>query len=144
MCPHQHFRYKPHTLLADYPRLFVTKCIRVLAYKRTSDQQSYCLYCHDAANQPDDFKPALFHGLIDGPIDPLICSICKKDIIRSRKALDCFDCFTSYFELIGRLRTLNIDYRDVRLLFFNIIKREILRISTYDDDDEDEDQEYIE
>jgi len=56
--------------------------------------------------------------------------------------LDCFDCFASYFELIafGHFRSLNIDYREIRLLFFNIIKREVLRILTYDeDDDEDED-----
>jgi len=50
-----------------------------------------------------------------------------------RKALDCFDCFASYFELIGYFRSLNIDYKDVRLLFFNIKKREILRILTYDE-----------
>jgi len=49
------------------------------------------------------------------------------------------DCFASYFELIGYFRSLNIDYREIRILFFNIMKREILRILTCDDDDENED-----
>jgi len=139
MCPREQFHYKPHTLLANYPRLFVNKGIRVLVYRHILDQQSYCLYYYEATNQPDDFELTLFHGLLDGYINPLNCSICKQDIIRSRKALDCFDCFASYFKLIGYFRSLNIDYRKIKILFFNIMKREILRISTYDDYDEDED-----
>jgi len=36
MCPRQQFRYKPHTMLANYPRLFESKCIRVLRKIRVS------------------------------------------------------------------------------------------------------------
>jgi len=53
--------------------------------------------------------------------------------------LDCFECFASYLELIGYFRSLNIDYREIKILFFNIMKREILRIATYNDYDQDED-----
>jgi len=46
------------------------------------------------------------------------------------------DCFASYFELIGYFRSLNID-REIKILFFNIMKRAILRTLTYDEYDED-------
>jgi len=51
--------------------------------------------------------------------------------------LDCLDCFASYFELIEYFRFLNIDYREIKILFYNIIEREILRIVTYNDNDEE-------
>jgi len=28
-------------------------------------------------NQPNDFEPTLFHGLLDRYVNPLDCSICK-------------------------------------------------------------------
>jgi len=138
MCPRQQFRYKPHTMLTNYPRLFESKCIRVLIYQHIPDEQLYCLFCYEITNQPDNFEITLFHGLLDGCVKPLNCSICKQDLIQSRKAMDCSDCFSSYFELIGYFRFFDIDYKEIRILFYDIIEREVLTLVLYDDDDEDE------
>jgi len=51
MCPRQQFRYKPHTMLANYSRLFESKCIRVLIYQFIPDQPYY-LFCYEATNHP--------------------------------------------------------------------------------------------
>jgi len=138
MCPRQQFRYKPHIMLTDYPRLFESKCIRVLIYQHIHDEQFYCLFCYEAINQPNDFEITLFHGLLDEQVKPLNCSICEQDLIHSRKAMDCLDCFSSYFELIGYFRFFNIDYKEIRILFYDIIEREVLKLVLYDDDDENE------
>jgi len=86
------------------------------------------LFCYEATNQPDNFEITLFHGFLDGYIKSLDYSICKQDLIRSRKALDCLDCFSSYFELIGYFRFFNNDYMEIKILFYDIIERKILRI----------------
>jgi len=139
MCPRRQFCYKPHILLTNYPRLFESKCIRVLIYQYIPDDQPCCLFCYEAINQPDNFEITLFHGLLDGQIKPLNCPICKQDLIKSRRALDCLDCFSSYFELIGCFRLFNIDYIEIKILFYDIIERKVLRFVVYDDDDENED-----
>jgi len=135
MCPRQQFRYKPHTMLTNYSRLFESKCIRILIYQFIPDDQPYCLFCYQATDQPENFEITVFHGFLDGEVKSLDCSICKQDLIHSRKALDCLDCFSSYFELIGHFRSFNIDYTEIKILFYDIVERKILRMILYDDDD---------
>jgi len=104
MCPHiVRYRYTPHKLLAEHPRLFVSKCYRVMTY--TIDSVPHCLNCYETLTESAELTASLQHLLIDGPtLRGTLCHICGKNLYEIRSAINCNECFSAYMYIATKAR----------------------------------------
>lgn len=128
MCPpNSHYRYKPHTLLAEHSRLLNAKCVLAMSYQ--SKHTAVCHSCFYKLGEPPILKCTLFHGLKDhdsqlmsyAPVRKDPCDFCGKGFIIERRALNCPDCSNSYFTMIAEIQRLGYDPQHITRFQYNVI-----------------------
>lgn len=115
-----------HPVFRRYPRLFLCRCVRIFAFGSTD--VTYCLKCYDRRGKPSSLNPVMFHGLLDGSMEPILCELCNSDMRKCRNASECSDCFLGYMDFAGAMRRLGHNYNNVRSMLYDLINQDLLRI----------------
>jgi len=136
MCPpNNNFRYQPHVILAEHPRLFEMKCLRVTSFNETIIK--LCPACYETALGSSFLEPNTQHALILS--DPYIqrnynCDQCNTSLYRIESALSCNDCFRSYFNLVYYVRCRGHNPQDIHHLYFDVLKEKVTRLTILSED----------
>jgi len=128
MCPNTtQYRYTPHKLLTDHPRLFFAKCYRLMSY--IVDHTPYCFDCYQSFNETAEFTMTLQHLLLDGPtLRGQPCHKCRQSIFKTRNAISCDDCFQSYMYIADKTPETGNHPRNITGFLYNVFKAQLLRL----------------
>jgi len=135
MCPHLvRYRYMPHKLLVEHPRLFVSKCYKVISY--TIDSVQHCLNCYDKITRAVEFTASIQHWLIDGPtLRGTLCHICGVKLFQVRSAISCNECFNAYMYITTKARETGNDPRNLKGFLYDILREQLIRLFFVEDFD---------
>jgi len=135
MCPNiVKYRYTPHKLLTEHPRLFFSKCYKLTTY--TVDSVPHCLNCYELITENVEFTASLQHLLIDGPtLRGTLCHICGKSLFKIRSAISCDECFNAYMYIATRTRETGNDPRDLKGFLYDVLRKQLIRLFIAEDVD---------
>jgi len=135
MCPNLvRYRYTPHKLLDEHPRLFVSKCYKMTSY--TIDSVPHCLDCYDRITEAVEFTATIKHLLIDGPtLRGTICEVCRKRLFQVQSAISCNECFNAYMYIAMRTRETGNDPRDLKGFLYDVLREQLIRLFIAEDFD---------
>jgi len=135
MCPNiVNYRYVPHKLLAEHPRLFYSKCYKMIKY--TVNSMPLCLNCYENITGNTEFTSSFQHLLIDGPtLRGTLCYVCHKSLFTTRSAINCDDCFNAYMYIAIRTRETGNNPRDLKGFLYDILTQQLIRLFIAEDVD---------
>jgi len=135
MCPpFLKYRYAPHKLLTEHPRLFISKYYKMTSYRHDSVLQ--CLHCYLKITNATEFTATWRHLLIDGPtIRGEICQVCRKKLFQFQSAVNCDECFNAYMNIATGVREDGNDPRNLKGFLYDILREQIIRLFYVEDFD---------
>jgi len=135
MCPpFVKYRYAPHKLLTEHPRLFMSKCYKMTGY--TYNSVLHCLDCYLKISNATEFTASWRHLLIDGPaLRGTICGICGSRLFQSQSAVNCNECFNAYMYIAAKTRETGNDPRNIKGFLYDILREQLVRLFLIEDFD---------
>jgi len=135
MCPpFSKYRYAPHKLLSEHPRLFISKCYKMTAY--THNSVLHCFDCYTRLTNVTEFNASLRHLLIDGPtLRGTICQICGTRLFQVQSAVSCNECFSAYMYIAAKARETGNDPRNLKGFLYDILREQLIRLFIAEDFD---------
>jgi len=128
MCPNSvKYRYTPHKLLTEHPRLFFAKCYKSITY--TINSVPYCLDCYELITGNAEFTSSFQHLLLDGPtLRGMPCHACRKSLFSTRSAISCDECSNAYMCIATRTRETGNNPRDLKGFLYDILREQLIRL----------------
>jgi len=135
MCPNNvTYRYAPHKLLAEHPRLFHAKCYKMIKF--TVNSMPLCLNCYESITRNTEYASSFQHILLDGPkLTGTLCFICNKSLFTVRSAVNCNDCFGAYMYIATKTRETGHNPHDIRGFLYDIPRQQLIRLFLVEDVD---------